>query len=203
MPSQGEGEQSTKSGGPCPYAAHPTLFCRLVNEFASCPAPLPPPLLPPPPLPLPLPPLLPLPLPALCEFTTSCNDCCFERPLASETETVKPKLPAAAGIPENVPLVAPRTTPDGNSPEGAAKRYGAVPPVTVSVLWYAVPTVAEGSVFEIVSTAELVFCDGAGDAVETPAHAVSHRRLATRAATARRRRSFHARAMTTCPGAVG
>src|ERR1700733_5964791 len=33
MPSQGEGEQSTKFGGPCPYWPHPPLCCRLLKEF--------------------------------------------------------------------------------------------------------------------------------------------------------------------------
>ena len=33
MPSQGEGEQSTKFGGPCPYCPHPPALCKFENEF--------------------------------------------------------------------------------------------------------------------------------------------------------------------------
>jgi hypothetical protein len=35
IPSQGEGEQSTKSGGPWPYCPHPVLCCRLEKEFPA------------------------------------------------------------------------------------------------------------------------------------------------------------------------
>jgi hypothetical protein len=36
---------------------------------------------------------------------------------ASETEAVKLKVPLAVGVPETIPVVAPRLRPDGRLPE--------------------------------------------------------------------------------------
>src|SRR5580693_2755685 len=92
IPSHGEGEQSTKFGGPCPYWAHPPLFCRFPSTVpvgaglgggggagggaglgggagvgggagaGAC-------------------------------ATAIWSDCCFESPVASDTEMPKLKLP--------------------------------------------------------------------------------------------------------------
>jgi hypothetical protein len=35
MPSQGDGEQSTKFGGPCPNCPHPPLCCKFENELCA------------------------------------------------------------------------------------------------------------------------------------------------------------------------
>src|SRR5258707_1958714 len=95
MPSQGEGEQSLKLGGPCPYCPHPLLCCKLENDF-------------------PLPPLVP-PVP---EFATVIsNACSLDRPLESETERPKLKFPVAVGVPEIAPLLTARRTPCGNCPD--------------------------------------------------------------------------------------
>jgi hypothetical protein len=63
IPSQGDGEQSTKFGGPCPYCPQPPAFCKFPNEVPGFVVLLldDPPL--PEPLPLPDPPLVPDPLP--------------------------------------------------------------------------------------------------------------------------------------------
>ena len=99
MPLQGEGEQSTKFGGPCPNWLQPPLCCTFENE---------------------------LPPPdvvgaggaggggaGLLE-TVICKGCCLDSPLESETETAKVKLPLALGVPEMVPELPPRPTPWGN-----------------------------------------------------------------------------------------
>lgn len=111
MPSQGEGEQSTKFGGPCPCCLQPPLCCTLENDF---------------------PPFCTTGVVELLD-TVICNDCCLDAPLESETEMAKLKLPLAPGIPEMVPEVSLRSTPWGSAPDATAKVYGAVPPVTATV----------------------------------------------------------------------
>src|SRR5579872_7272703 len=107
IPSQGEGEQSTKFGGPCPYCPQPPTFCKFVRAV--------------PPLEFPL----GAGLGAGAGLGTGagagagagacaiaiCNDCCLESPLASETDTPKLKFPAAVGIPETAPVALSRLTP--------------------------------------------------------------------------------------------
>jgi len=92
IPSQGDGEQFTKFGGPWPAADHPTLFCRLVNEF----------------------PLFTIAL------TTICKGCWSDRPVESDAETVKAKVPAVVGVPEISPLVALSDNPEGSCPDAIA-----------------------------------------------------------------------------------
>jgi len=53
--------------------------------------------------------------------TVICNACSFESPLESATETPKLKLPLAVGVPEIVPVLPPRTTPAGSSPDAVEK----------------------------------------------------------------------------------
>src|SRR5215469_13785819 len=111
IPLQGEGEQSTKLGGPCPYWFQPPELCKFESWF----------------------PVLPLLLLGVgvdggggelgaggCA-TLICNDCCLESSLASETVTPKLKLPAPVGVPDTLPDVASRFTPGGNWPEVTAK----------------------------------------------------------------------------------
>src|SRR6267143_1216582 len=98
IPLQGEGEQSTKSGGPCPNWFQPPLRCTLEKEFAPF-----------------------CPLGAGLFDTVICKDCCFDVPLESETESAKLKVPLALGVPEMVPEVALRTTPFGSSPDAREK----------------------------------------------------------------------------------
>src|SRR5712671_4041100 len=94
-PLQGEGGQSTKFGGPCPYWLQPPLCCTFENEF-----------------------------PAgaggagaggagLFE-TAICKGCCLDSPLESETEREKLKFPLALGVPEMVPELPTRPTPWGS-----------------------------------------------------------------------------------------
>src|SRR5215472_620373 len=131
IPLQGEGEQSTKLGGPCPYWFQPPELCKFESWV----------------------PVLPLLLLGVgvdgagddgggfdgggfagggdggaggelgaggCA-TLICNDCCLKSSLASETVTPKLKLPAPVGVPDTLPDVASRFTPGGNWPEVTAK----------------------------------------------------------------------------------
>jgi hypothetical protein len=104
MPSQGEGEQSTKFGGPCPNWFQPPLRCRFENEF--------PPFCPPG--------VVGAGVIGLLE-TVICNGCCLDTPLESETEMAKLKLPLALGVPEMVPELSLRSTPWGSAPEAIEK----------------------------------------------------------------------------------
>src|ERR1700716_1997860 len=103
MPSQGEGEQSTKFGGPCPYWFQPPLRCTFENDF-----------------------------PPFCAGvvgavgaalldTVICKGCCLDCPLESETARPKLKLPLVPGVPEIVPEVPLRATPCGSAPDAIAK----------------------------------------------------------------------------------
>jgi len=133
MPLQGEGEQSTKSGGPCPNCPHPLARWRLEKDLPSSEFPLselPPSELPllPDPLPLLLPPPLPeLPLPASPAFeaeissTAISSDFCLDVPLKSETVTEKLKLPLPLGVPESFPVLLLRSRPEGNWPDVTLK----------------------------------------------------------------------------------
>ena len=95
MPSQGEGEQSTKSGGPCPYDAHPELCWRFENEFAVL---------------------------VTGELATAiCSGCCLDAPVESETNTAKLKFPVVLGVPAMAPLVSSSSTPVGSAPEASEK----------------------------------------------------------------------------------
>src|SRR5437588_5801590 len=123
MPLHGDGEQSTKSGGPCPNWPQPPAFCTLENDLPPFVlAPLDGPLLPLPDPPLlepePLDPLPPEPPLALVELSATeiCSGFCFEFPFASRAETVKLKLPALLGVPEIVPAFSSSPTPSGNLP---------------------------------------------------------------------------------------
>jgi hypothetical protein len=102
MPLQGEGEQSTKFGGPCPNWLQPPLCCTFENE---------------------------LPPPdvvgaggagaggaGLLE-TVICKGCCLVSPLESETEMAKLNIPLALGVPEMAPESAARSTPLGSPPD--------------------------------------------------------------------------------------
>jgi hypothetical protein len=64
--------------------------------------------------------------------------------LLSVTRTVTAKLPAWVGVPLKAPLLL-NTMPAGSAPDTRAKLYGAVPPVAESVVLYALPTVAAGT----------------------------------------------------------
>jgi len=130
IPSHGEGEQSTKLGGPCPYWLQPPLLCRFESWF----------------------PLLPLVLGDGLDgggdegggfagggfagggdgggggagwaggcATLICSDFWLEAPFESETVTPKLKLPAPDGVPDTLPDVALTFTPCGNWPEVTAK----------------------------------------------------------------------------------
>ena len=63
----------------------------------------------------------------------------------SVTLTVKPKVPAAVGVPLMVPLDGSRVRPGGSAPEAIDHVYGAVPPEACSVVEYEVPTMPLGS----------------------------------------------------------
>ena len=63
--------------------------------------------------------------------------------LLSVAVTVKLKVPPAVGVPDNMPL-DPSVKPVGKAPEVTAYPYGAMPPEAVTVLLYAVPTLAAG-----------------------------------------------------------
>lgn len=54
--------------------------------------------------------------------------CCAATPLLSVAFTVKVKLPAADGVPEIVPVVAPSERPAGNVPAETDHVIGFVPP---------------------------------------------------------------------------
>src|ERR1700719_4602045 len=122
IPSQGEGEQSTKFGGPWPYWLHPPLCCKFESE---------------------VPPLETgdvgvvgdgvfgggvaggglvgaglVAAAALATVTTSV--CSLDAPLESETETPKLKLPLVVGVPEIVPVLSASDTPNGNCPDTTA-----------------------------------------------------------------------------------
>src|SRR5579871_2977873 len=127
IPSHGEGEQSTKLGGPCPYWLQPPELCKFESWF----------------------PLFPPLLGAGFDggggdgggfdgggfagggdggaggaggcATLICSDCCFESPLESETVTPKLKSPAPLGVPATLPEVPLRFTPCGSCPEVTAK----------------------------------------------------------------------------------
>ncbi len=113
-PLQGEGEQSTKFGGPCPNWLQPPLCCTFENE---------------------VPPFCPTGgvgaggaggggagagVVGLFE-TVICKDCCLDSPLESETEMAKAKLPLALGVPEMVPDLSPSRTPWGSAPDATEK----------------------------------------------------------------------------------
>src|ERR1700692_2216632 len=100
MPSHGEGEQSTKLGGPGPYCPQPPLLWRLEND---------------------VPPLPPLVLVVGAAATDISKACCLDAPVESETDMAKLKLPAIVGVPETVPLLPATTTPWGSSPEATEK----------------------------------------------------------------------------------
>src|SRR3979411_997010 len=99
MPSQGEGEQSTKFGGPCPYWFQPPLCCTFENDFAPF-----------------CPPVVVGAVVVAVETVIS-NDCCLDCPLESETERAKLKFPVALGVPEMVPELSLRATPWGSAPD--------------------------------------------------------------------------------------
>jgi hypothetical protein len=123
IPSQGEGEQSTKFGGPWPYWLHPALCCKFESED---------------------PPLeatgdvvavgegvfgggvaggglVGAGVLALLAFATvTTSDCSLDAPLESETETPKLKLPLAVGVPEIVPVLSASDTPCGSWPDTTA-----------------------------------------------------------------------------------
>ncbi len=108
-PLQGEGEQSTKFGGPCPNWLQPPLCCTFENEF---------------------PPFCPpggvggggagAGVVGLLE-TVICKGCCLDSPLESETEMAKLKFPLALGVPEMVPDLSPRCMPWGSAPDAIEK----------------------------------------------------------------------------------
>jgi len=111
IPLHGDGEQSTKFGGPWPYWLQPPLCCKFENEF--------------PPLPVlggvgagevgggvPV---------VVASATAICSDCSLEFPLESETETPKLKFPLAVGVPEIAPVLSASATPCGSWPETTAK----------------------------------------------------------------------------------
>jgi hypothetical protein len=58
---------------------------------------------------------------------------------------VKLNEPEVVGVPEIVPVVADSVSPAGSAPELRLQLYGAVPPVAVSVVEYAVPVCPEGT----------------------------------------------------------
>src|ERR1700733_9729777 len=107
MLSQGEGEQSTKLGGRCPYWPQPPLCCKLVNEFpaaggaggaggvggAE----------------------------AAGAATVICPGCSLDCSLGSETARPKVKLPAVLGVPEIAPVAASRARPGGSWPDATEK----------------------------------------------------------------------------------
>jgi len=98
IPSHGEGEQSTKFGGPWPYLTHPLLLCKFESEVP--------------------------PLPGLvgvgevgavgASATFRARVCSLDAPVESETETLKLKLPLAVGVPEIVPVASARLRPCGS-----------------------------------------------------------------------------------------
>jgi hypothetical protein len=175
MPSHGDGEQSTKFGGPCPNCSHPPLCCKFESELSAlaaaigvmvtvavpdwdgaatlvaeivtvvfavtCGAVYRPELEIAPCVALQLtsvfdalltsalscvdPPdgtdtvagvtMTEAATAALVAFDTAiCNDCSFEIPLESRTETAKLKFPLALGIPETTPVLSPSPTPGGS-----------------------------------------------------------------------------------------
>ena len=75
-------------GGVSPYACHPPFCCRFENE-------------------------LPVLVTGAAE-TAICKDCCLDSPLESAVEMAKLKLPEAVGVPEMLPLAAPRSRPAGS-----------------------------------------------------------------------------------------
>jgi hypothetical protein len=104
IPLHGEGEQSTKFGGPCPNWLQPPLCCTFKNEFpAFCP-----------------PGAVGAGVGGLFD-TVICKDCCLDNPLESKTEIAKLKVPLALGVPEMVPEVALRIMPLGSSPAATEK----------------------------------------------------------------------------------
>jgi hypothetical protein len=67
----------------------------------------------------------------------------------SVTWTVKLDWPALLGIPLIVPSLL-RLRPAGNVPDTSVHEYGVVPPEAVSIVEYAVPTVALGNEPELI-----------------------------------------------------
>ena len=49
--------------------------------------------------------------------TVICSGCCLDISFESKTETVKLKRPLAAGVPEIVPVLLPRSAPPGSRPD--------------------------------------------------------------------------------------
>jgi hypothetical protein len=97
IPSQGEGEQFIKLGGPCPAAPQPLLFCRFENDFALFGG-------------------------GFVESTTViCKGCCLDSPFESATETAKLKVPGAVGVPEMFPVFASNWIPPGSCPDLSKK----------------------------------------------------------------------------------
>jgi hypothetical protein len=126
IPSQGEGEQFIKFGGPCPAAPHPLLCCTFENDLALLGG-------------------------VFVESATAMsNGCCLDSPFESETDTPKLKLPAAVGVPEMFPVFVSNWIPPGSCPDLSEKEYGAVPPLTPRVAPYATPTEAEAGTGTIV-----------------------------------------------------
>ena len=134
IPLQGEGEQSTKSGGPWPNWLQPLLLCKFENELS------------------------PLPvlgagdagggagdagagagddgageaeggagdvgagvLAVVAFATVIWRDLSCETPLESEAETLKLKFPLAPGVPEMIPVLSASCMPCGNCPDTTAK----------------------------------------------------------------------------------
>src|SRR5208283_5897626 len=70
----------------------------------------------------------------------------------SVTLIVKLKVPAAAGVPEIVPVAADNVRPVGNAPELMLQLYGVVPPLAPIVVEYAVPDCPVGSDVVVICT---------------------------------------------------
>jgi hypothetical protein len=58
----------------------------------------------------------------------------LEFPAESETARTKLDVPLAAGVPEIVPELSAKPSPCGRAPEAIEKLYGAVPPLTFTVV---------------------------------------------------------------------
>jgi ABC-type thiamin/hydroxymethylpyrimidine transport system permease subunit len=86
--------------------------------------------------------------------------------LLSLTVTVKLELPFAVGVPEITPLPAASVSPVGRLPAVTDQVYPGVPPLACSVCEYAVPSVPEANVDEvIVSCVAPMVIDVAADLV--------------------------------------
>ena len=82
-------------------------------------------------------------------MTVICTGAVATCAAASVILAVKLNVPITVGVPDNRPTEE-RVNPPGNSPALTLQVKGAVPPVAASVVEYAVPNPAEGSVDGVV-----------------------------------------------------